>query len=189
MNNFVINLRPAIILSVLFTVFFGIAYPLFITGVSGVIFPQQSEGSLIKNQKGDVIGSVLVGQNFTSDKYFWGRLSAIAPAYNAVASSGSNLSVNNPVLIDNVKARIEALKTDNKLIPVDLVTASGSGLDPDISVKASIIQIERVANARKIPQYKLQELIKQHSQNPDLLILGEKRVNVLTLNLALDNLK
>lgn len=189
MNNFIINLRPAIVLCVLFTMLFGFAYPLAITRVSGVIFPQQSEGSLIKNQKGDIIGSALVGQNFTSDKYFWGRLSATAPAYNAAISSGSNLGVNNPALLENVKARIEALKTQGQYIPVDLVTASGSGLDPDISIKAAIIQIERIAKARKIPQNRLEELIEQNTQNPDLFILGEKRVNVLTLNIALDNLK
>jgi K+-transporting ATPase ATPase C chain len=159
-----------------------------------VIFPNQANGSLLTDGKGKVIGSEFIGQSFNDPKYFWGRPSATSPnAYNAAASSGSNLGTNNPALIDAVKGRIETLKAvdaDNKApIPVDLITASGSGLDPHISVAAVNYQINRVAKTRHIHAKKLRELIEEHTESRQLGFLGEPRVNVLKLNLALDSLE
>ncbi len=188
MNNVILNLRPALVLTVIFIILFGGVYPLLITSASDFIFRDERQGSLIKNEKGEVIGSELLGQNFTSEKYFWGRLSATSPAYNGAASTGSNLGVNNPALLDAVKARIDALGNPKEPIPVDLVTASGSGLDPDISLEAAKFQIERVAKARGLNANKIEKLVYQYTEKRDLGILGEERVNVLKLNLALDKL-
>jgi potassium-transporting ATPase KdpC subunit len=187
------QLKTALILLGIFTVITGIIYPLFITGIAQAFFHKQANGSLI-SQNGTVIGSELIGQPFSDPKYFWGRLSATAPfPYNAAASSGSNYGPANPVLIDEVKARIEALKAvdpDNDTpIPVDLVTSSGSGLDPDISVAAAEYQISRVARYRGLNEGQVIQLVKKYTKGRQLGFLGEPRVNVLKLNMALDNLK
>jgi K+-transporting ATPase ATPase C chain len=171
----------------------GLVYPLVVTGVSQVLFPVTANGSLLEHD-GKVIGSALIGQAFSSPKYFWARPSATSPQpNNAAASSGSNLGPTAPALLDAVKERIEALRRadpDNKRpIPVDLVTASGSGLDPHISVAAARYQQLRVARERGIPEVGVVELVDRHSEGAFLGILGEARVNVLKINLALDALR
>jgi K+-transporting ATPase ATPase C chain len=186
------QLRPALVSLLLLTLLTGIAYPLLVTGIAQVIFPRQANGSLII-QNGQVVGSALIGQAFDDPKYFWGRLSATVPlAYNAASSGGSNLGPLNPALLQAVQARISALKqadpTNTQPIPVDLVTASASGLDPDISPAAAAYQLDRVARARGLDPAVVQQLIDQHTQGRDLGFLGEPRVNVLELNLALDAL-
>ncbi len=191
MKSFVSNLRPALTLTVLLTLLLGVAYPLLTTGILHFAFPSQAEGSLIRDDTGHVIGSRLIGQNFDQPQYVWGRLSATGPApYNAGASSGSNLGVNNPALMDAVKARIAALKAADPEniapIPVDLVTASGSGLDPDITPAAALYQAHRVARARGMTDDQVKALIRKSSYNRTFNILGEPRVNVLELNLRLD---
>lgn len=183
-------IRPALVLFILFTVLFGAAYPAISTAVVKVLFPEKAEGSLI-TKDGKVLGSKLIGQNFSDPKYFWGRLSATSPhAYNATASSGSNMGAANPDLLKAVKGRIDALKkTDpdnNKKIPVDLVTASGSGLDPHISPAAAEYQLARVAKVRGINENEVKRLINQYTTGRQFGILGEPAVNVLMLNLALD---
>ena len=183
-------LRTNFMLFVLFTLLLGFVYPGIATLLVQNGFARQSQGSLII-KSGQVLGSELIGQNFTDPKYFWGRLSATSPqTYNASASSGSNLGTNNPALVQNAKARAEALrKADpgNTLpIPVDLVTASGSGLDPHISPEAAQYQVARVARIRGMSKDKLLVLIKKHTQRRQFGILGEPRVNVLMLNLDLD---
>jgi K+-transporting ATPase ATPase C chain len=186
-------LKPAIVLLVLFTVITGVIYPLAVTGLAQAIFPFQANGSLIVKDE-QVIGSKLIGQAFDDPRYFWGRLSATGPVpYNAAASSGSNLGPTNPALTDAVQARIAALKEadpQNTLpIPVDLVTASGSGLDPDISVAAALYQMPRVARLRGLPAGQVRILVDQNTQGRQLGFLGEPRVNVLQLNQALDAIK
>jgi len=173
------------------TVITGIAYPLAVTGVSQLGFASQANGSLIEKD-GKVLGSRLIGQPFSDAKYFWGRPSATSPMpYNGGASSGSNQGPTNPALKEAVEGRIKALRDagadPSKPVPVDLVTASGSGLDPHISPAAAEYQVERVAKARNIPEDKLRELVQEHTEGRQLGILGEPRVNVLTLNLELDN--
>ena len=185
--------RPAISLFILLSLITGVAYPLLVAGIGKTIFPDQAAGSLIVKD-GKPIGSKLIGQNFSDPKYFWGRLSATGPyPYNGGASSGSNLGPLNPALIDAVKARIDALKAadpDNKLpIPVDLVTASGSGLDPHISSAAAGYQVERVARVRGIAAEEVKRLVAASKQGRQWGVFGETRVNVLQLNLALDNLQ
>ncbi len=185
--------RPAIALFVVLSVITGIFYPLVVTGVSQVLFPAAANGSLIERD-GKVIGSALIGQAFSSPKYFWARPSATSPQpNNAAASSGSNLGPTAPALLDAVKERVDALRRadrDNKQpIPVDLVTASGSGLDPHISVAAARYQQPRVARERGIPEGRVAELVDRHSEGAFLGILGEPRVNVLKINLALDALR
>jgi potassium-transporting ATPase KdpC subunit len=168
----------------------GIIYPLFVTLIGNCIFPQQSQGSLIIKD-GKILGSELIGQSFQSPKYFWSRPSATTPvSYNAAASGGSNLGPTNPALIklvqDNI-AKLKAADPENKLpVPADLVTASGSGLDPDISLAAAEYQIPRVARARKINEIEVRELVARYARGRQLGILGEPRINVLKLNLALD---
>jgi K+-transporting ATPase ATPase C chain len=186
-------LKPAIVLLVLFTVLTGVIYPLAVTGLAQAIFPFQANGSLIVKD-GQVIGSKLVGQSFDDPRYFWGRLSATGPVpYNAAASSGSNLGPTNPALTDAVQARIAALKDadpqNTSPIPVDLVTASGSGLDPDVSVAAALYQVARVARARGLAEGQVLDLVDQNTQSRQLGFLGEPRVNVLLLNQALDAIK
>ena len=186
------QIRPAIVLFLLITLVTGIMYPLLVTGIAQVIFPIQANGYLIEHD-GTVAGSALIGQPFTSPDYFWGRPSATSPfPYNAGASSGSNLGPDNPALIDAVKARVDALHaadpTNQQAIPVDLVTASGSGLDPDISIAAAQYQVSRVARERNLSISAVQALVDQHIEPRQFGILGEPRVNVLSLNLALDSL-
>jgi K+-transporting ATPase ATPase C chain len=166
---------------------------LIVTGVAQLAFPSQANGSLLINN-GKTVGSSLVGQSFSSPKYFWARPSATSPMpYNAANSSGSNLGPLNPALTENVKARITQLKAadaaSKSLVPVDLVTASSSGLDPDISPAAAEYQVSRVAKARNLDETKIRELVAQYTRNRQLGILGEPRVNVLELNIALDNLQ
>jgi K+-transporting ATPase ATPase C chain len=187
------QIRPALMALLIFTVLTGLLYPLVVTGIAQLVFPHQANGSLIV-QNGQTVGSSLIGQQFTDPKYFWGRLSATGPyPYNAAASSGSNLGPTNPALLDEVKGRIAALKaadpSNTQPIPVDLVTSSGSGLDPDISVAAALYQLPRVARLRGLSESALRTLVDKYTQGRQLGFLGEPRVNVLQLNLALDALK
>ncbi len=193
------QLRPAVVLLVLFTLITGVIYPLVVTGIAQVVFPSQANGSLIV-RNGQVVGSQLIGQQFDDPKYFWGRLSATSPfPYNAfygqtlTASSGSNYGPLNPALFQEVQGRIGALKaadpTNTAPIPVDLVTSSGSGLDPDISVAAALYQVHRVAMARGWTDAQVRALVDQHIEGRQFGFLGEPRVNVLELNLALDDYK
>jgi len=183
-------LRPAIVLFAALSAVTGVAYPLAVTGIAQAVFPAQAAGSLIEVQ-GRTVGSSLIGQNFADPRNFWGRPSATTPsAYNATASGGSNLGPLNPALIDAVEGRIAALRAadpwNKRPIPVDLVTASASGLDPDISVAAARYQAARVARARGLSTAQVETLIAQHSEGALLGFIGEPRVNVLTLNLALN---
>jgi potassium-transporting ATPase KdpC subunit len=185
------TLRPALTLLALFTVLTGLLYPLAVTGASAV-FASQRHGSLVM-KNGVTVGSRLIGQPFTNAGHFWGRPSATTPASNGGASSGSNLGPTNKAgLLDSVADRIKALKdadpTNSDPVPVDLVTASGSGLDPDISPAAAYYQVHRVALARQLDEAKVRALVDSHIQGRTLGVLGERRVNVLELNLALDEL-
>ena len=184
------QLRPAILILLLFTVITGLVYPAVVTGVAQVVFPHQANGSVIM-ANGKAVGSDLIGQPFTDPKYFWGRISATSPyPYNATSSSGSNLGPTNPALFAEVQSQIAALRAadpgNTQPIPVDLVTSSGSGLDPDISVAAALYQVPRVAKARGLAEATLRQLVDEHTEGRQLGILGEPRVNVLELNLALD---
>jgi len=191
--------RPAIVLLVILTLITGVLYPLAVTGIAQVVFPAQANGSLIL-QDGKVVGSELIGQQFDAPKYFWGRLSATGTfpynafnAENLTASSGSNYGPLNPALVDMVKARVDALKAadpeNTAPIPVDLVTASGSGLDPHLSVAAALYQLPRVARERGLTEETVQQLIDQNTTGRQFGFLGEPTVNFLTLNLALDAAK
>jgi K+-transporting ATPase ATPase C chain len=183
-------LRPLLVLFVVLTALTGIAYPLLVTGVGRAFFAHQVSGSLVVRD-GRAVGSTLIGQSFQEPKYFWGRLSGTSPMpNNGAGSSGSNLGPTNPALIAAAQARIDALKAadpDNSAaIPVDLVTASGSGLDPHISPAAALYQVARVAHARHIDPIKLNQFVLAHVEGPQWGIFGEARVNVLLLNLDLD---
>ncbi len=183
--------RPALIVLVAFSIITGMLYPAVVTGIAAVAFPSQAEGSLVRS--GDrIVGSRLIGQAFTGPRYFWSRPSATSPAYNAAASSGSNLGPINPTLDSMVRARVGALRAadpgNTMPIPADLVTASGSGLDPDISPAAAMYQVGRVAHARGLSREAVTNLVTAHVEPRTLGILGEPRVNVLLLNLALDSL-
>lgn len=185
-------LRQAIVTLLLLTAITGLAYPFAVTGLAQLAFPHQANGSLIRHD-GRAIGSALIGQSFTDPKYFWGRPSATTPQpYNGTASGGSNLGPGNPALTDAVKARIAALRAadpgNTAPVPVDLVTASGSGFDPDISPAAARYQVERVARARGLPPAEVQKLVDRHTRGRQFFVLGEPRVNVLELNLALNRL-
>jgi len=187
------QLRISVITLALFTLLTGLAYPLAVTGMAQLIFPYQANGSLMQRD-GKVIGSELIGQSFTDAKYFWGRPSATVPfPYNAAASSGSNLGPTNPTLEQAVMAQIETLQSadpgNEAPIPVDLVTASASGLDPHISVAAALYQAPRVARERSLSEAQVHLLIAQYTEAPQFGFLGEPRVNVLRLNLALDGLQ
>ena len=186
------QLKPALVVLVLLTLVTGVVYPLVVTGIAQAVFPSQANGSLILRD-GKPVGSSLIGQPFDDPKYFWGRLSATAPfAYNAGASSGSNLGPINPALHAAAKGRIDALREadpgNQAPIPVDLVTASGSGLDPHISPAAAFYQVPRVARARHLDEERVRELVHTHIRHRQLGLLGEPRVNVLRLNLALDGM-
>jgi K+-transporting ATPase ATPase C chain len=184
------HLRPALVSLILFTLITGVAYPLVVTGIAQVIFPFQANGSLIVKD-GKVVGSALIGQPFDEPRYFWGRPSATSPfGYNAASSSGSNLSPTNPDLIKAVQGRVEALRAadpgNTAPVPVDLVTASGSGLDPHISPAAALYQVPRVARERKLAPDAVRALVERNTEGRFWGLLGEPRVNVLALNLALD---
>lgn len=184
------EIKRSLLVLLAFTVLTGVFYPLGLTAVAKIFFPRQAEGSLIV-ENGKVVGSELIGQNFDDPKYLWGRLSATAPAYNAAASSGSNLGPMNPALLDNAKARIAALQSFDHpegSIPVDLVTASGSGLDPHISPAAATHQISRIAKARNLSEDQVRQIIFQNTEDRTFGLLGEPRVNVLKVNLALNQL-
>jgi potassium-transporting ATPase KdpC subunit len=186
------ELKPAFLMLVVFTVLTGLVYPFLVTGLAQVLFPRQANGSLIERD-GKVVGSALIGQPFSSPKYFWPRPSATAPyPYNAGASSGSNQGPLNPALTDAVAARIQALREadpqNTAPVPVDLVTASGSGLDPQVSPAAAEYQVNRVARARGLDPGKVRALVAASTQGRQLGVLGEPGVNVLRLNLALDAL-
>jgi potassium-transporting ATPase KdpC subunit len=184
------HIRPALAMLVIWTVLTGLVYPLAVTSLAQLLFPHQANGSLVV-RNGQVIGSELIGQYFDQPKYFWSRPSATSPfPYNAAASSGSNLGPTNPALIEAVKGKVAALRAaepaNDNPIPVDLVTASGSGLDPHISIAAAAFQVRRVARARGLEEGAVERLVMQCIEGRQFALLGESRVNVLKLNLALD---
>jgi K+-transporting ATPase ATPase C chain len=184
------HVRAAIVSLIALTIVTGIIYPLIVTGIAQTVFPSQANGSLIVKD-GKVTGSALIGQPFDDPKYFWGRPSAATPfPYNAGSSSGSNLSPTNPDLVKTVQGRVDALRAadpgNTLTVPVDLVTASASGLDPHVSPAAALYQVARIAKARKLDPQAVSQLVEQHTEGRFLGLLGEPRVNVLELNLALD---
>jgi potassium-transporting ATPase KdpC subunit len=201
-NNVMLReIRPAIVVLVVLTLITGLVYPLAMTGIAQVLFPYQANGSMVERD-GKVIGSELIGQNFTSDKYFHGRPSAttgpdpkdptktVPAPYNAVNSGGSNLGPSNKALIDRVKGDMATLQKENPgtAVPQDLVTTSASGLDPEISPEAAFFQVPRIAKARNLPENRIRQLVDDNTEGRLLGLLGEPRVNVLQLNLALDRL-
>jgi K+-transporting ATPase ATPase C chain len=192
-SAFIASLRPAVVLFLLLTLLTGFLYPLVVTGVAQLLFPTRAAGSIV-TRDGHAVGSRLIGQSFSDPRYFWSRPSATTPQpYNGTASSGANLGPLNPQLTDAIKARVAALRAadpaNSAPVPVDLVTASASGLDPEISLAAANYQAARVARARGLAPERVQALIAQHTEGRLLGVLGEPRVNVLELNLAVDALK
>ncbi len=181
--------KTSIRFSLLFTLILGIIYPLAMTGIAGVVFPKRASGSLIF-VKGAILGSSLIGQRFTSDRYFHSRPSAAGNGYDAISSGGSNLAQSNPILINRIQSEIDRLQRQNSVtsVPIDLATASASGLDPDITPDAAYFQVPAVAKARGVSQEALQRLIAHHIQGRQWGVFGEPRVNVLQLNLALDSM-
>lgn len=185
------QLRPAIVLLVVFTVLTGVVYPLFVTGIAQTLFPRQAEGSLLRDSQGRVIGSTLLGQQSTDPRYFHPRPSAAGNGYDPTQSGASNLGPTNQQFISTVQERANAYRQENGLapdtpVPVDAVTASGSGLDPDISLANALLQVHRVATARGLPDDAVKSLVERLARRPWFGILGEPRVNVLELNRALD---
>jgi K+-transporting ATPase ATPase C chain len=195
------EIRPAIVFIIALTLITGVAYPFALTGIAQFLFPYQSQGSLVERD-GKVIGSALIGQEFTSDRYFHGRPSAttapdpndstktVPAPYNAGNSGGSNLGPTSKALIERIQGDIEKLKQENPSVPVpiDLVTTSGSGLDPHVSPEAALFQVPRIAKARNLPEYRVRQLVAENTTAPLAGLLGEPRVNVLELNLALDGM-
>jgi len=195
------EIRPAIVVLIALTLITGLIYPLAMTGIAQVLFPYQANGSMIERD-GKVVGSELIGQEFTSDKYFHGRPSAttapdpkdptktVAAPYNAANSGGSNLGPSNKALIDRVQGDIATLQKENPgtPVPVDLVTTSASGLDPEVSPEAALFQVPRIAKARKLPEARVRQIVNESTEGRFLGLLGEPRVNVLKLNIALDRL-
>ncbi len=187
------TLRPAISLFIGLSVLTGLIYPLLMTGIAHVLFPVQAGGSLIERE-GKPVGSRLIGQNFSDPKYFWGRLSATSPMpYNGAGSGASNLAATNPALVDQARGRIDALRATvpngNASVPADLATASASGLDPDIRPQSASLQVARVARARGLDEARVRALVADRTKPPLLGLIGEPRINVLELNLALDAIK
>lgn len=188
------HVRVAVLMTIVLTFLLGVAYPLVMTGLAQVLFPNQANGSLIRDSSGNVIGSALIGQNFSQPRYFHPRPSAAGnDGYDPTSSGGSNLGPTNQKLIDTVSDRVKAYRDENGLasdvlVPVDAVTASGSGLDPDISPANALLQAGRVARARGTSEDQVRNLVNQHTEGRTLFVLGEPRVNVLKLNLALDGL-
>ena len=189
-NDFTSALRPAIVMTILFAILLGIGYPLAMTGIGQTLFPAQANGSLIRDSGGKVIGSTVVGQAFTSERYFQTRPSAAGDGYDGLASSGSNLGPTAQALTDRVKAAVEKRQAEGVTgaVPVDLITASGSGLDPDLSPAAALAQAPRIAKIRGLPETRVRALVAAETKGPMLGFLGEDRVNVLALNQALDRL-
>ncbi|HEX4233111.1 MAG TPA: potassium-transporting ATPase subunit KdpC [Caldimonas sp.] len=185
-------LRPVLVLFAILSLLVGVVYPLAVTGIARAVFPQQAAGSLVERD-GKTVGSLLIGQRFSDPKHFWSRPSATSPGpNNAAGSSGSNLGPSNPALRDAVKERVAALRAadpgNTVPVPIDLVTASASGLDPDISLAAAEYQVARIARARNVAPERVRALLAEHARQQKLRFLGEPRVNVLELNLALDGL-
>jgi K+-transporting ATPase ATPase C chain len=186
-------LRPALSLLIALSILTGLIYPLLLTAVAHAVFPRQADGTLVERE-GKPVGSRMIGQNFSDPKYFWGRLSATSPMpYNGAGSSGSNLAATNLALVDQAKARIDALRAADPtlvgVVPTDLATASASGLDPDIRPQSALLQVPRIAHARGLDQARVRSLVADHTEGPLLGLLGEPRVNLLELNLALDAMK
>jgi K+-transporting ATPase ATPase C chain len=188
-NDFTTSLRPAIVMTILFAILLGLIYPLAMTGIGQTLFPSQSNGSLVRDTGGKVIGSTVAGQAFTSDRYFRTRPSAAGKdGYDGLASSGSNLGPTSQALVDRVKTDLAELPAGKANVPADLVTASASGLDPDMCPEAALFQASRVAAARGLSEAAVRDLVRRHAEHPLLGFLGEDRVNVLALNQALDRL-
>jgi potassium-transporting ATPase KdpC subunit len=186
-------LRPALGLFVALSILTGLIYPLLLTGIAHRLFPDQAGGSL-DQRDGKPVGSRLIGQNFSDPKYFWGRLSATSPMpYNGQGSGGSNLAATNPALVDQAKGRVDALRAADAsytaAVPADLASASASGLDPDIRPQSAVLQVARVARARGLDEARVRTLVAEHTERPLLGFIGEPRINVLELNLALDAIK
>ncbi|WP_260599299.1 potassium-transporting ATPase subunit KdpC [Sphingomonas endolithica] len=186
-SDFTSALRPAAVMTILFALLLGIAYPLAMTGVGQIIFPSQANGSLV-TQGGKVVGSTVVGQAFTSDRYFQTRPSAAGKGYDGLASSGSNLGPTSQALVDRIKPDVAKRRIEGVTgpLPADLATASGSGLDPDLSPASALAQVDRVARARNLPAAKVRALVEAHVETPLFGILGDPTVNVLAINRALD---
>lgn len=184
-NDFTSAVRPALAMTILFALLLGIGYPLAMTGMGQLIFPAQANGSLVR-ENGRVIGSTVVGQAFTSDRYFRTRPSAAGKGYDGLASSGSNLGPASKALVDRVRGDLATRSVPGQPVPADLVTASASGLDPDLSPEAALYQATRIARVRRLPEVRVRALVVEQSEAPLLGVLGEPRVNVLALNRALD---